>query len=63
MTQREEKVVRMRFGIGEKANYTLEEIGHLFDLSRERIRQIEAKAIRKLGHCCKRKNLRAFMRG
>ncbi len=48
LTAREEKVLRMRFGIGESRNYTLEEVGRSFDLTRERIRQIEAKAIDKL---------------
>ena len=49
-TPREEKVLRMRFGIGEKADHTLEEVGQDFTVTRERIRQIEAKALRKLRH-------------
>ena len=48
LTPREEKVLRMRLGIGEKSNHTLEEVGHVLGLTRERIRQIEAKALRKL---------------
>ena len=49
LTPREEKVLRMRFGIGENSDHTLEEVGNDFDVTRERIRQIEAKALRKLG--------------
>jgi RNA polymerase primary sigma factor len=48
LSAREEKILRMRFGINEKAEYTLEETGQLFGVSRERIRQIEAAALRKL---------------
>ncbi|HUJ68012.1 MAG TPA: sigma-70 family RNA polymerase sigma factor, partial [Syntrophorhabdales bacterium] len=50
LTPREEKIVRMRLGIGEKTDFTLEEVGDVFGLTRERIRQIEAKALRKLQH-------------
>jgi RNA polymerase primary sigma factor len=60
LTQREEKVLRMRFGIGEKADHTLEEVGQDFDVTRERIRQIEAKALRKLRHPSRSKKLRTF---
>jgi RNA polymerase primary sigma factor len=60
LTPREEKVVRMRLGIGEKTEYTLEEVGDVFGLTRERVRQIEAKAIRKLKHPTKRKSLEDF---
>jgi RNA polymerase primary sigma factor len=61
LTPREEKVLRMRFGIGEKSEHTLEEVGQDFALTRERIRQIEAKALRKLRDpSCSRK-LRAFL--
>ena len=63
LTEREEKVLRMRFGIGEKADYTLEEIGRVFDVSRERVRQVEARAIQKLKHCTRRKKLRTFIEG
>jgi RNA polymerase primary sigma factor len=61
LTPREEKVLRMRFGIGEKSDHTLEEVGQDFDVTRERIRQIEAKALRKLGHSSRSKGLKAFM--
>jgi RNA polymerase primary sigma factor len=61
LTPREEKVLRMRFGIGHKADHTLEEVGKDFDVTRERIRQIEAKALRKLRHPSRAKKLRAFI--
>ncbi|PIW01985.1 MAG: RNA polymerase sigma factor RpoD, partial [Deltaproteobacteria bacterium CG17_big_fil_post_rev_8_21_14_2_50_51_6] len=60
LTPREEKVLRMRFGIGEKADHTLEEVGKDFNVTRERIRQIEAKALRKLRHPSRSKQLRSF---
>ena len=60
LTSREEKVLKMRFGIGEKKEYTLEEVGQHFDVTRERIRQIEAKAIRKLRHPIRRQQLKSF---
>ena len=60
LTPREEKVVRMRYGIGEATNYSLEEIGSRFSLTRERIRQIEIKALRKLRHAKRRKGLEGF---
>ncbi len=60
LTTREEKVLRMRFGIGERRDHTLEEIGQDFDVTRERIRQIEAKALRKLRHPTRSKQLRSF---
>ena len=60
LTPREEKVLRMRFGIGEKSDHTLEEVGQDFDVTRERIRQIEAKALRKLRHPSRSKRLKAF---
>jgi RNA polymerase primary sigma factor len=63
LTPREERVLRMRFGIGEKSDHTLEEVGHDFDVTRERIRQIEAKALRKLRHHSRARRLRAFMEG
>jgi RNA polymerase primary sigma factor len=63
LTPREEKVIRMRFGIGEKADHTLEEVGQDFDVTRERIRQIEEKALRKLRHHTRSKKLRAFFEG
>ncbi len=61
LTPREEKVLRMRFGIGEKADHTLEEVGQDFTVTRERIRQIEAKALRKLRHPSRRKELKSFI--
>ncbi len=61
LTPREEKVLRMRFGIGEKNDYTLEEVGQDFEVTRERIRQIEAKALRKLRHPSRSKSLKTFV--
>lgn len=61
LTPREEKVLRMRFGIGESSDHTLEEVGQDFNVTRERIRQIEAKALRKLRHPSRSKRLRAFI--
>ena len=61
LTPREEKVVRMRYGIGEPCSYSLEEIGSQFHLTRERIRQIEIKALRKLRHTKRRQTLDAFV--
>ncbi len=61
LTPREEKVLRMRFGIGQKTDHTLEEVGRDFAVTRERIRQIEAKALRKLRHPSRAKKLRAFI--
>ncbi len=61
LTPREEKVLRMRFGIGEKSDHTLEEVGQDFTVTRERIRQIEAKALRKLRHPSRSKKLRSFI--
>jgi RNA polymerase primary sigma factor len=63
LTPREEKVLRMRFGIGEKSDHTLEEVGQDFFVTRERIRQIEAKALRKLRHPSRAKLLKAFVDG
>jgi RNA polymerase primary sigma factor len=60
LTPKEEKVIRMRFGIGEKYDHTLEEVGQVFELTRERIRQIEAKALRKLRHPIRAKRLKCF---
>jgi RNA polymerase primary sigma factor len=61
LTPREEKVLRMRFGIGEKSDHTLEEVGQDFYVTRERIRQIEAKALRKLRHPSRCKKLKSFV--
>ena len=61
LTPREEKVLRMRFGIGERSDHTLEEVGQDFEVTRERIRQIEAKALRKLRHPSRSKRLKSFV--
>ena len=61
LTPREEQILRMRFGIGRKADCTLEEVGKLFAVTRERIRQIEAKALRKLRQTGRSRNLEGFM--
>ncbi len=61
LTAREEKVLRMRFGIGEESDHTLEEVGQDFNVTRERIRQIEAKALRKLRHPSRSGKLKAFI--
>jgi len=61
LSEREEKIIRLRFGIGEKAEYTLEEIGKLFNVSRERIRQIEKKALNRLRHSSRREKLKFFI--
>jgi RNA polymerase primary sigma factor len=61
LTPRQEKIVRMRFGIDEKADHTLEEVGQDYSLTRERIRQIEEKALRKLRHPSRSKKLRIFI--
>ena len=61
LTPREERVLRKRFGIGLDTDYTLEEIGQEFSVTRDRIRQIEAKALRKLKHPSLARNLRSFL--
>ena len=61
LTKREEKVLRLRFGIGERCDHTLEEVGQDFEVTRERIRQIEAKALRKLRHPSRSRKLRGFL--
>ena len=63
LTEREEQVLRKRFGIGEATDHTLEEVGQDFSVTRERIRQIEAKALRKLRHPTRSKKLRSFAEG
>jgi RNA polymerase primary sigma factor len=60
LTPREEKVIKMRFGVGDGREHTLEEVGQRFAVTRERIRQIEAKALHKLRHPSRRRELRAF---
>ncbi len=61
LTPREKKVLCMRFGIGEQADHTLEEVGRIFSVTRERIRQIEAKALRKMRHPSRSKHLKSFL--
>jgi RNA polymerase primary sigma factor len=61
LAPREARVLRMRFGIGERSNHTLEEVGQDFDVTRERIRQIEAKALRKLRHPSRSRVLKPFL--
>jgi RNA polymerase primary sigma factor len=61
LSPREEKVLRMRFGIEDGSEHTLEEVGRCFDVTRERIRQIEAKALRKLRHSSRSKELRLLL--
>ena len=61
MPPREAQVLRMRFGIGMPSDHTLEEVGRQFGVTRERIRQIEAKALRKLRHPCRSQGLRGFL--
>jgi RNA polymerase primary sigma factor len=61
LTAREAKVLRMRFGINMNTDHTLEEVGKQFDVTRERIRQIEAKALRKLRHPSRSDHLRSFI--
>ena len=63
LTPREEKVIKMRFGVGDGSEHTLEEVGQNFAVTRERIRQIEAKALRKLRHPARSRKLRAFLEG
>ena len=63
LTPREAKVLRMRFGIEMNTDHTLEEVGKQFDVTRERIRQIEAKALRKLRHPSRSDKLKSFLEG
>jgi RNA polymerase primary sigma factor len=60
LTPREERIIKMRFGLEDGTEHTLEEVGQNFGVTRERIRQIEAKALRKLRHPCRNRRLRAF---
>jgi RNA polymerase primary sigma factor len=61
LTPREERVIKMRFGLEDGTAHTLEEVGQAFGVTRERIRQIEAKALRKLRHPSRSRQLRAFL--
>jgi RNA polymerase primary sigma factor len=62
LTPREERIVRMRFGLGMNSDHTLEDVGNQFSLTRERIRQIEARALRKLKHPSRSSTLRSFLK-
>ena len=63
LTEREAKVLKMRFGLGDGNEHTLEEVGQQFKVTRERIRQIEAKALRKLKHPSRSRRLKSFTNG
>ncbi len=63
LSAREEQVLKMRFGIGKRGNHTLEEVGQDFEVTRERIRQIEAKALRKLRHPSRSRSLKGYLEG
>jgi RNA polymerase primary sigma factor len=61
LTYREREIIKLRYGLGDGYTYTLEEVGRIFKVTRERVRQIEAKAVRKLQHPVRSKQLRGFM--
>jgi RNA polymerase primary sigma factor len=61
LTNREKEIVKLRYGIGNGYTYTLEEVGRIFNVTRERVRQIEAKALRKLKHPSRSRKLRSFL--
>lgn len=61
LTYREREIIKLRFGLGDGYTYTLEEVGRIFKVTRERVRQIEAKAVRKLQHPARSKQLRGFL--
>jgi RNA polymerase primary sigma factor len=63
LTPREERIIKMRFGLVDGSEHTLEEVGRVFDVTRERIRQIEAKALRKLRHPSRSRRFRIFLQG
>jgi RNA polymerase primary sigma factor len=63
LTERERKIVEMRFGLVDGSDHTLEEIGRLYNVTRERIRQIEAKALRKMRHPTRLRHLKGFLEG
>jgi RNA polymerase primary sigma factor len=63
LTPRDEKILKLRYGVDEKQDYTLEQVGEVFNVTRERIRQIEAKALRKLRHPSRSRRLRVFVEG
>jgi len=63
LTYREREIIRLRYGLGDGYTYTLEEVGRIFKVTRERVRQIEAKAVRKLQHPVRSKQLEGFLSG
>jgi RNA polymerase primary sigma factor len=63
LTYREREIIRLRYGLGDGYTYTLEEVGRIFKVTRERVRQIEAKAVRKLQHPVRSKQIEGFLEG
>ena len=63
LTYREREIIRLRYGLGDGYTYTLEEVGRIFKVTRERVRQIEAKAVRKLQHPVRSQQLEGFLKG
>ncbi|MEM1446514.1 MAG: sigma-70 family RNA polymerase sigma factor, partial [Planctomycetota bacterium] len=63
LTYREREIIKLRYGIGDGYTYTLEEVGRIFKVTRERVRQVEAKAIRKLQHPVRSRKLAGFLEG
>ena len=63
LTYREREIIKLRYGLGDGYTYTLEEVGRIFKVTRERVRQIEAKAVRKLQHPVRSRQLRGFLEG
>ena len=63
LTYREREILKLRYGIGDGYTYTLEEVGRIFKVTRERVRQVESKAIRKLQHPVRRQRLASFLPG
>ena len=63
LTYREREILKLRYGIGDRYTYTLEEVGRIFKVTRERVRQVESKAIRKLQHPVRRLRLGSFLAG
>ena len=61
LSYREREIIKLRYGLGDGYSYTLEEVGHIFKVTRERIRQIEAKALRKLKHPSRSRKMRSFL--
>jgi len=63
LTYREREIIKLRYGLGDGYTYTLEEVGRIFKVTRERVRQIEAKAVRKLQHPVRSRQLKGFLEG